>query len=107
MGWIEAREIFDPVAQALIDVGASDEIKTRTCNALIKALQSWGWEAESDSLERFAGDPAIVAAFRENRIIRHCCERPHPTDVLNWCVLEINHDEDHKGYHGKTWPRTS
>lgn len=69
MGWASAGDIFDPVAQALIDVGASDEIKTRTCSALIKALQSRDWDTENESLSKFANDPSIVAAFRENGII--------------------------------------
>lgn len=103
MGWASAGDIFDPVAQALIDVGASDEIKTRACSALIEALQSRDWDTENESLSKFANDPSIVAAFRENGIIIECGNLDDP-DSSSACVLELNHDGNHEDWRGKTWP---
>lgn len=68
MGWSSANEIFDPVAQALIDLGATDETKTRVLGTLIKNLQDGDWDTEDESLERFRKDPAIVAAFAEHGV---------------------------------------
>lgn len=69
MGWGSAGyRIFDPVASALIEAGASDELKTRTLTALIPELQREDWDTELDSLQRFLDDPAIVAAFANHGI---------------------------------------
>lgn len=63
MGWSGANSIFDPVAQALIDLGATDEVKTTVLGPLIEGLQEGDWDTEDESLEKFRRDPAIVAAF--------------------------------------------
>ncbi|MCX5209766.1 hypothetical protein OG689_10770 [Kitasatospora sp. NBC_00240] len=68
MGWASASRIFDPVAQALIDAGASDELKTRVLGKLISQLQNEDWDTEDESLEDFRHDPAIVAAFAANDV---------------------------------------
>jgi hypothetical protein len=68
MGWASAAEIFDPVAQGLIDAGASDEIKRRVLGPLIGKLLGEDWDTADYSLEEFKGDPAIVAAFAEHGI---------------------------------------
>lgn len=69
MGWSSGGyKIFDPVARALIEAGASDELKERTLTNLIPALQYEDWDTERDSLQRFLDDPAIVKAFANNGI---------------------------------------
>lgn len=69
MGWNSARDIFDPIAQALIDAGAPDEMKTRVLGELIGNLQDEDWDTEGESLELFRNDPAIVEAFRQHDVI--------------------------------------
>ena len=69
MGWGSAGyKIFDPIASALIEAGASDELKERTLANLIPVLQHEDWDTELDSLQRFLDDPAIVRAFANNGI---------------------------------------
>jgi hypothetical protein len=68
MGWNSANEIFDPVAQSLIDLGATDDVKRKVLGNLISGLQDGDWDTEDESLERFRKDPAIVAAFADHDI---------------------------------------
>lgn len=69
MGWGSAGyKIFDPMARALQEAGASDELKERTLTALIPTLQHEDWDTELDSLQNFLDDPAIVKAFANNDI---------------------------------------
>lgn len=69
MGWGSAgHKIFDPVARALIEAGAPDELKEKTLTNLIPVLQHEDWDTELDSLQNFLDDPAIVAAFTNNGI---------------------------------------
>lgn len=68
MGWNSARDIFDPVAQALIDAGAPAETKTRVLGDLIHKLQEEDWDTEGESLDLFRRDPAIVEAFRQHGV---------------------------------------
>ena len=68
MGWASAGAIFDPVAQGLIDAGASEEIKRRVLGPLIRTLQGEDWDTEYESLEEFKDDPVIVELFAEHGI---------------------------------------
>ncbi|MCQ9178920.1 hypothetical protein KMT30_07720 [Streptomyces sp. IBSBF 2953] len=69
MGWGSAGAIFiDPVARALREAGASDELKEKTLTPMIAALQAEDWDTELDSLQAFLDDPAIVRAFAANGI---------------------------------------
>lgn len=70
MGWGSAgHKIFEPVARALIEAGASDELKERVLGNLIPTLQHEDWDTELDSLQGFLDDPAIVKAFANNGIV--------------------------------------
>ena len=69
MGWGPAGyKIFDPIASALIEAGASDELKEKTLTNLIRVLQHEDWDTELDSLQKFLDDPAVVKAFANNGI---------------------------------------
>ena len=68
MGWSSANSIFDPVAQALIDCGATPEVKRKVLGNLIGGLQDGDWDTEDESLELFADDPAIVQAFADHDV---------------------------------------
>lgn len=105
MGWSSAGQIFDPVARALIEAGASDDLKRKTLSALIGQLQEGDWDTEDASLDEFADDPAIVQAFRDNGVILRCDNEDGPADA-DVCELEVGHWEDHKDYDGRTWPKT-
>lgn len=63
MGWSSAGGIFDPIAQALIDHGASVELKRKVLVKLIDVLRDGDWDTEDESLDQFRHDPAIVSAF--------------------------------------------
>lgn len=67
MGWASAGSIFDPVAAALIEAGASDDLKRRVLGKLIETLQDGDWDTEDESLRQFRDDPVIVAEF-----VKHC-----------------------------------
>lgn len=76
MGWNSANRIFDPVARALIEAGATDDVKRKVLGDLIRELQDGDWDTEDESLEDFLGDPAIVQAFADRNVHlsdRRCC----------------------------------
>jgi len=97
MGWASAGAIFDPVAQALIDAGASDDLKTTVLAKLIGQLQEGDWDTEDESLDKFKDDPAIVAAFRQNGVVV-LCDRETPEQS---CDLETGHDGDCRDWQGE------
>ena len=77
MGWGSAGSKFiDPVCRALIEAGASDELKERTLTPMIANLQQEDWDTELDSLQDFLDDPAIVKAFANNGITWDEEDRP-------------------------------
>lgn len=66
MGWASAGDIFDPVAQALIDCGATDVVKREVLGRLIQQLRSEDWDTCDESLEQFRDDPVIVELFHRD-----------------------------------------
>ncbi len=68
MGWGSAGNIFEPVAAALIEAGASDDLKRRVLGKLIDTLQDEDWDTEDESLHEFRNDPVIVAEFVKRRV---------------------------------------
>lgn len=69
MGWGSAGATFiDPVARALQEAGASDELKEKTLTPIIAALQAEDWDTELDSLQLFLEDQGVVKAFANNGI---------------------------------------
>jgi hypothetical protein len=44
MGWSGANSVFDPVAQALIDLGATDEVKTTVLGPLNDEGRPLAWQ---------------------------------------------------------------
>jgi hypothetical protein len=101
MGWASGDEVFDPVADTLIELGASDELKRAVCSVLIAALQNRGWDTESESLGMYPDDPAIVAAFRDNDVVQ-TCNAEHDTQPWS-CELDLGHDGDHDDDGGHQW----
>lgn len=63
MGWASAGAIFNPVALALIELNAPNEMKRRVLGDLIKALQDGDWDTEDESLYEFRYDVGTVSAF--------------------------------------------
>lgn len=68
MGWASAGEIFNPVAQALIDLGADANTKRHVLGTLISKLQDDDWDTEDESLQQFRDDLVIVALFYEHGV---------------------------------------
>ena len=101
MGWSSAGCIFGPVAKALIELGAPDEMKIRVLGDLIEALQQGDWDTESESLAEFEGDPAVVEAFRQHGVFLECGDDGGD----EWCELERGHDGDHADWRNRRWPR--
>lgn len=102
MGWGSAGfTIFDPVAQSLVDAGASDEVMTSVLNKLIGELQRNDWDTEEESLEKFRLVPGIVAAFRENGVMIKCGETGPEGD----CARRLGHDGDHVDEEDHSWTR--
>lgn len=63
MGWASGSGIFDPVADALIEAGASDELIVKTLVPLIDKLRDEDWDTWDESLTRYRDNPVIVEAF--------------------------------------------
>lgn len=108
MGWNSGHHIFNPVARELVAAGVADEVVTRVCVTLIKALQDGDWDTEGESLDEFRGHPAIVEAFRRCDVYDPCAAESQLGEHFDECVLEHGHGGDvHKDYKGNTWPKTS
>jgi hypothetical protein len=103
MGWSSGGYHFGPVAEALIKLGASDEVKTGVCSALIESLQGGDWDTEGESLGEFQDDPAIVAAFREQGVFLEYCDERRPGVPWRYCRDEAGHKGAHEDNQG-TWP---
>lgn len=101
MGWNSAGDIFDPVARAMVELGAPDAMKIRVLSDLIGALQDGDWDTEQESLDQFADDAAIREAFRQHDVFLTCNEEG---DNGEWCDLERDHEGDHADGE-KRWPR--
>lgn len=65
MGWASASDIFDPIAEALIELDAAPEIKRRVLGPLISKLRNGDWDTWEESLNEFGDDPVIVSIFYE------------------------------------------
>jgi len=65
MGWASAGEIFDPVCRELKISFLHPATRKKILVTLIKALQAGDWDTEDESLDQFADDAVVVAAFRE------------------------------------------
>jgi len=104
MGWASAGAIFDPVARAMVELGAPDEMKIRVLGDLIGALQDGDWDTEGESLDEFQDDPAIVEAFRQHDVYLRCGNES--TDG-EWCEAERGHAGDHVDYRGSRWPQAA
>lgn len=104
MGWASAGNYFEPVAQALIDNGASDDVIFHSCKALISALQEGDWDTAEESLGLFQEHDAVVRAFRECGVYVSCGE--DTVDAQGhylYCEEERGHEGKHKDYNGKTF----
>jgi len=103
MGWASAGRIFDPIAKTMAELNAPDDMKIKVLGDLIAALQEGDWDTEHESLDLFAGDPAIVEAFRRNNVILGCRSRSPGGE---WCELERGHSNSfHKDWKGHQWPK--
>jgi hypothetical protein len=92
MGWNSANDIFDPVAESLLDHNIDFHSRVNILTSLIRNLQSQDWDTEDESLERFASHPEVVEAFR-------LCGVPH------WDTYDD--DWTHKGYTLTAGPMTA
>lgn len=101
MGWNSAGEIFDPIARAMVELDAPDDLKIRVLGDLIGALQDGDWDTEQESLDEFADDSAIREAFRQHDVYLTCNEEG---DDGEWCDLERDHLGDHADGE-KHWPQ--
>lgn len=104
MGWASAGAIFDPVAKALVELNAPDEMKIRVLGDLIGALQDGDWDTEDESLDEFKDDPAIVEAFRLHDVTIRCDdEHELARGDATWCTGEHGHDGVHADDDGREW----
>jgi hypothetical protein len=65
MGFNSGNLVFDPVCEALQKAFLVPQSREKILVVLIEALQDLDWDTEDESLERFADDPTVVAAFRQ------------------------------------------
>lgn len=85
MGWASAGNIFDPVAQALIDAKLPGEKVRIVLVKLIKQLEEGDWDTQDESLGIFLDNPVVVDAFRE------CGHLPPGEDGLAEWLYEYTH----------------
>jgi hypothetical protein len=63
MGWSGAHDIFNGVADVLIQTGVNSEAIRLTLLRLIRELQARDWDTEDESLDQFRDHPLIVSVF--------------------------------------------
>lgn len=68
MSWGSAHAVFDRVATALIDHGASDELMQAVLTPIINIFVWGDWDRTDVALAEYAEWPGIVAAFADNDI---------------------------------------
>lgn len=102
MGWSSGGDIFDTVAQALIDADAPYTMKREVCSKLIGMLSGEDWDTQDESLGMFDHDVAVVDAFREHGFVVHCFAGDEGGE-FEPCERELGHDGDHEDYRGRTW----
>lgn len=64
MGWSSANDIFDGVAEKLLEFNGKTTAVVPVLEELIARLQDNDWDTEDESLERFKDHPEVVEAFR-------------------------------------------
>jgi hypothetical protein len=84
VGWASASEIFDPVARALIDLGADAPTKRKVLGTLLRKLRDEDWDTADESLAEFHDDPVIVQIFYEQGV---------GNSAGNWPEGVIGHDK--------------
>jgi hypothetical protein len=108
MGWASANPIFDETARKMQELGVAPEVKTEVLTVLIHELQMRDWDTEGESLGDFAGDEAIVEAFRRNKIIIECEDKNEADGLVSWCERERgdrgHQDGQHEDCDGRKWP---
>ncbi len=105
MGWGSASGIFNDMADALIESGAPDEVITKTLAKTIGNLRGEDWDTYAESLYEFSSNPAVVEAFRQNKVFLEYCGENRP-EGRSWdrCRNEAGHKDDHWDHYGRTWP---
>ncbi|MFI6813745.1 hypothetical protein ACIBG7_15095 [Nonomuraea sp. NPDC050328] len=106
MGWGSAGyRIFDPVARALLDANASEEITRRVLGKLIDELRQEDWDTETDSLDEFRDQPVIVAVFRDKDVTTRCRNTKSPLPTAG-CTRLLGHGGDHRDDQDNSWSAT-
>lgn len=103
MGWASAGDIFDPVARALVELNAPEEMKRRVLGTLVKALQDGDWDTEGESLAEFRDDPVIVAIFKEHGVTLDCGADDGPGGRGKPCERKLGHQGDHVDEDDDSW----
>ena len=107
MGWAGAGGILDTVANSLIGAKVSDEVIRTVCADLIRELVSEDWDTTGETLGEWSDTPAVVQAFRDNKIYLDYCDEPHPEQGFRYCREEKNHEGDHKAWRCEPWPQAA
>lgn len=103
MGW--QGEIFEDVANVVITLGASDEMKRVILGKLIDKLRDGDWDTEEESLEEFRGDPVIVELFAKRGVTMQCGLKENATDAVGKCRRKLGHNGDHVDEFDYSWPQ--
>lgn len=100
MGWWGAGEIFGPVCEELQKSHLWPATRKKILVVLIKALRDGDWDTEYASLEEFADDEVVVAAFREA-----CPEMFEPEEEIENLrpvkLVPVNEEEDEIDFGGR------
>lgn len=91
MGWASAGDIFDPVAQALINAHVADEVLRDVLGTLIGQLQDGDWDTESESLDQFSDNLVIRSLFYNANVGGNLDDGMGPEGELryvdgDWCL---------------------
>jgi hypothetical protein len=108
MGNSSCNPVFDEIALLSRDALNIDrDNRILLLAKLIELLQDQDWDTEDESLADFAGDEAVVEAFRRNGIVIRCGDEGAGN---SYCERERGAPGHKDGLHedesGRKWPVT-
>ncbi len=65
MGYASGGEIFDRVADKLVELKAPEELTIEVCAVLTEALRDMDWDTVDESVDRFLAHSAVIAGIRK------------------------------------------
>jgi hypothetical protein len=99
----EGGDLFNTAINGLTAVpGVTSEMVYETARPLIEGLLRLGWDNAGSTVGEHEGNPAVVAAFKDNGVPLFC-DTGHPDNGESCEVPDRGHERPHRDFLGRTW----